>query len=124
MKIKKITAAPIMRTPSAAPTPTPALAPLLSPPEDEDDDDDDDACDVFIAEVPEACEMLVVLITVEDVGEGEDDGVDEAGEAVVVVASLVDVGAAEADAASVTVIGRVFEADAEAVIGMEAPPLA
>ncbi len=123
MKIKKITAAPIMRTPSAAPTPTPALAPLLSPPEDDDDDDDDDDGDVFIAEVPEACEMLVVIITVEDVGEGEDDGVDEAGEAVV-VAGLVDVEAAEEDAASVTVIGRVFEADAEAVIGMEAPPLA
>lgn len=112
-----------MRTPSAAPTPTPALAPLLSPPEDDDDDDDDDDGDVFIAEVPEACEMLVVIITVEDVGEGEDDGVDEAGEAVV-VAGLVDVEAAEEDAASVTVIGRVFEADAEAVIGMEAPPLA
>ncbi len=30
----KINAAPIMMTPSVAPTPTPALAPLLSPPED------------------------------------------------------------------------------------------
>lgn len=95
--MKKITAAPIMRTPSAAPMPTPALAPLLSPLEDDD----------------EACDVLVVLITVEEVGEGKDDGVDEAGEAVVVVAGLVDVSAAEADVATVIIIGRELEADEE-----------
>ena len=109
-------------TPSPEPTPTPALAPALSPPEDVNIDDDDgdvfaaedvDACDVFGAEGPEACDVLVLNITVEDVGEVNEDGVDEAGEAVVVVAGQVDVGTAQADVAHVVVIGRESEADEE-----------
>lgn len=89
--MKKITA-PMMTPPSAAPTPTPATAPLFSPPEDDDDDDGDG--DVSAAEDVDVCN---VFITVE-----------EADEAVVV---LVDDGTTEADVAPVMVIDREFEAD-------------
>ena len=96
------------RTPSAEPTPTPAIAPLLSPLEDEDEDedgdggedddededDDNDDGDVSVAKDVDICD---VIITVEEVGE-----------VVVVIAGLVDVGTAEA----------------EAVTGMEKPALA
>ena len=83
------------RTPSAAPTPTPALAHLFSPLEDVDDGDVSAAEDVDICDV---------IITVEEVGE-----------AVVVIAGLVDVGMAEADMALVIsiIVGREFEADEE-----------
>lgn len=93
------------RTPSAQPTPTPAMAPLLSPLEDEDDDEDkdedDDDGNVSVAEDIDICD---VIITVEDVDE-----------VVVVIAGLVDVGMAEAEVALVIsiVIGREFEADEE-----------
>ena len=74
----------MMRTPNAAPTPAPALAPLLTPPED-----DEEACDVLVTVLP----------------------VEEGGKAVVVMAGLVDVGTAEADVALVIVIDRELEAD-------------
>lgn len=84
MWINKINAGPRRRrTPSVEATPTPALARLLSPPEDVDDEDVDDG-DVFAAEDVDICD---VIITVE-----------EAGEAVVVITRLVDVGTAEAEA--------------------------
>ncbi|KAK0516978.1 hypothetical protein JMJ35_000133 [Cladonia borealis] len=83
-----------MRTPSAAPTPTPALAPLFSPLEDDEDDDGDG--EVSAAEDVDICN---VFITVEEVGEA------------VVIAGLVDVGTAEADVALVIAIDRELEAD-------------
>ena len=64
----------------------PALIPLPTPLEDDD----------------EACDVLVLVFNVEEVGE-----------AVVVIAGLIGVGAAEADVAPVIVIGRELEADEE-----------
>ena len=66
-----------MRTPSAAPTPTPA--PFFSPLEDVDDGDVSAAEDVDICDV---------IITVEEVGDAV---------VVIVIAGLVDVGTAEAE---------------------------
>ena len=78
--MNQINAVPIMRTPSAEPTPAPALAPLFGPLEGGDDGD------VAAAEDVDICD---VCITVEEVGEAV---------VVVVVAGLVDVGTAEAEA--------------------------